>query len=73
MSQSRQIMIVAGEASGDAHAARLVSALTEAAAGREFSFFGSAGPKMREAGVEAVVKADDLSRSEEHTSELQSH
>lgn len=55
-----KIMLVAGEASGDAHAAKLVNALRAESAGREFEFFGSAGPAMRAAGVEAVVKADDL-------------
>ncbi|MCC7309275.1 MAG: lipid-A-disaccharide synthase [Acidobacteria bacterium] len=55
-----KIMLVAGEASGDAHAAKLVNALRVEAAGRDFEFFGCAGPAMRAAGVEAVVKADDL-------------
>ena len=53
------LMIVAGEASGDAHAARLVSAIREMRP--EGSFFGSAGPLMRAAGVESVVEADSLS------------
>jgi len=53
-------MIVAGEASGDAHAAKLVEAIKEAA-GSDVRFFGSAGPKMRAAGVSAVVEADRLS------------
>jgi lipid-A-disaccharide synthase len=53
-------MIVAGEPSGDAHAASLVRALREAAPDCEFEFFGSAGPLMRTAGVEALVRADDL-------------
>jgi len=54
-------MIVAGEASGDGHAAKLVRALRESPAGDGLAFFGAAGPKMREAGVEAVVAADELS------------
>lgn len=53
-------MIVAGEASGDALAAKLVRSLFEAGGGRELRFFGAAGPKMRDAGVEAVVQADGL-------------
>ncbi len=53
-------MIVAGEASGDLHAAKLVSALQETP-GADFEFFGAAGNKMRDVGVEAVVKADNLS------------
>jgi lipid-A-disaccharide synthase len=53
-------MIVAGEASGDAHAAALVGALREAAPERQFEFFGSTGARMRAAGVDSVVKADEL-------------
>ena len=56
-----RIMIVAGEASGDLHAAKLVRALRDAAGEREIEFFGSAGPLMREAGVEPVVASDELS------------
>jgi lipid-A-disaccharide synthase len=51
-------MIVAGEPSGDAHAAALVNALR--ATGSELSFFGATGPLMRAAGVETVVNSDDL-------------
>lgn len=54
-------MIVAGEASGDMHAAKLVDALRAADPGAEFSFFGAAGPKMRASGVDAVVESDHLS------------
>lgn len=53
-------MIVAGEASGDAHAAALVNALKAAVPDKELSFFGCAGPKMKEAGVEAIVDAEGL-------------
>lgn len=53
-------MIVAGEASGDSHAARLVNAI-ERQHNNAVNFFGSAGPKMRDAGVEAIVRADELS------------
>ncbi|MGI8884272.1 MAG: lipid-A-disaccharide synthase [Pyrinomonadaceae bacterium] len=56
-----KIMLVAGEASGDAHAAKLVKALQELAPEADFNFFGAAGEKMREAGVKAVVKSDHLS------------
>jgi lipid-A-disaccharide synthase len=52
-------MIVAGEASGDLHAAKLVTALREATAS-ELTFFGAAGEKMRDSGVEAIVRADRL-------------
>ena len=61
MKESRTIMIVAGEASGDTHAAKLVNALCEAEPDTKMTFFGSAGPKMRAAGVEATVVADELS------------
>src|SRR5258708_28522311 len=54
------LMIVAGEASGDAHAAALVRALGEAAPGRQIDFFGSTGAQMRSAGVASIVKADEL-------------
>lgn len=52
-------MIVAGEASGDKHAAKLVNALR--AEDPEITFFGAAGARMREAGVEPVVRSDRLS------------
>ena len=57
---SRQIMIVSGEASGDLHAAKLVRAIRESEPEAKFQFFGAAGPKMREEGVEPVVHADNL-------------
>ena len=57
----RRIMIVAGEASGDLHASKLVRAIRETDPERSYSFFGSAGPLMRENGVEVVVAADELS------------
>jgi len=53
-----KLMIVAGEPSGDAHAAALVSALR--ANDLEFEFFGATGPLMRAAGVETIVNSDDL-------------
>jgi len=60
MATPLNIMIVAGEASGDSHAARLVNAIREQY-GADVTFFGSAGPKMRDSGVEAIVRADELS------------
>jgi lipid-A-disaccharide synthase len=54
------LMIVAGEPSGDAHAASLVTALQNVAPQRQFNFFGATGPLMREAGVETVVNSDEL-------------
>lgn len=61
MEDGLKIMIVAGEASGDAHGAKLVRAFNEVEPETKFRFFGSAGPEMRKAGVDAVVEADSLS------------
>ncbi|PYS82810.1 MAG: lipid-A-disaccharide synthase [Acidobacteria bacterium] len=58
--ESLRLMVVAGEESGDAHAAALVRALRECAPATRFEFFGSTGARMREAGVESVVREDDL-------------
>src|SRR5688572_15189729 len=60
MKKAIKIMIVAGEASGDAHAAKLVEGLRTACPAGQIEFFGAAGPKMRAAGVAAVVEADEL-------------
>lgn len=54
-------MIVAGEPSGDAHAASLVGALREAAPQTEMDVFGATGPLMRAAGVDSVIQSDHLS------------
>ncbi|MCY7375554.1 MAG: lipid-A-disaccharide synthase [Pyrinomonadaceae bacterium] len=53
-------MLVAGEASGDAHAAKLVDALRGQSPETRFEFFGATGERMRNAGVETVVNADYL-------------
>ncbi len=53
-------MIVAGEASGDSHAARLVDALREQHPATELHFYGCAGRKMKAAGVEAIVDAEGM-------------
>ena len=58
---SCKVMIVAGEASGDLHAAKLVTALREAFPATAFEFFGAAGERMRAAGVESIVESDGLS------------
>jgi lipid-A-disaccharide synthase len=58
--ESLRLMVVAGEESGDAHAAALVRALGERAPATRFEFFGSTGARLREAGVESVVREDDL-------------
>jgi lipid-A-disaccharide synthase len=48
-------MIVAGEASGDKHGAKLVAALRSLRPDLPFEFFGSGGDEMRAAGVETLV------------------
>jgi lipid-A-disaccharide synthase len=56
-----RLMIVAGEPSGDAHAAALVHALRESASPQTGAeFFGATGELMRAAGVESIVRSDDL-------------
>ncbi|MEW6360870.1 MAG: lipid-A-disaccharide synthase [Acidobacteriota bacterium] len=57
----KKIMIVAGEASGDLHSAKLVSAFQELEPDQVFEFFGAAGPEMRKAGVRPVVESDSIS------------
>jgi lipid-A-disaccharide synthase len=59
LNKNRKIMIVVGEASGDSHAALLVSALRELEPNIEF--FGSTCEKLREANVETIVNADNFS------------
>ena len=56
-----RLMLVAGEPSGDAHAAALARALKERAPEARFEFFGSTEREMRAAGVESIVCADELS------------
>ncbi len=53
----RRVLIVAGEPSGDAHAARLVRALAERG---PCTVRGIAGPEMRAAGVEPLVAMESL-------------
>jgi lipid-A-disaccharide synthase len=61
MRDDLRLMIVAGEPSGDAHAAALLKALRMEAPDTSFEFFGATGALMREAGVESIVRSDDLS------------
>jgi len=53
------IMIIAGEASGDAHAERLVKAIQNR--DKTIQFIGVGGDKMRSAGVKIYVHLKDLS------------
>ncbi|MFN8588105.1 MAG: lipid-A-disaccharide synthase [Candidatus Eisenbacteria bacterium] len=54
---ARRLLVVAGEASGDVHAAALVRALRERA---DVDVCGVAGPRMRAAGVRAIVEQERL-------------
>src|SRR5688500_13537932 len=60
MKKTRQVMIVAGEPSGDAHAASLVRALRQVYPEAEWNFSGATGPLLRAAGVQSVVRSDEL-------------
>lgn len=60
MKKIHQVMVVVGEPSGDAHAAELVRALRETDADAVWKFYGATGPLLREAGVDTVVRSDDL-------------
>jgi lipid-A-disaccharide synthase len=57
--RERRILVVAGEPSGDAQAAKLIRAMQEKDPSLRFS--GAAGPAMRAAGVEQEVDISDLS------------
>ena len=60
VSEHFRIMIVAGEASGDAHGAALVQALRASAPDTQLNLFGATGPLLRAACVESIVQSDDL-------------
>ncbi len=55
-----KIMIVAGEASGDKHGARLFGALRSLRPDIEWEAFGSGGDEMRSAGIETLVDIREL-------------
>ena len=54
-----RVLVSAGESSGDLYASALVEALRRRFPDAEF--FGCAGPRMRAAGVRAVVRSESLS------------
>lgn len=60
MKPKYKIMVVAGEVSGDAHAAKLVESLRKEAPETDFEFFGATSKEMRDAGVEQIVNADEF-------------
>ena len=62
MSDPTTIFISAGEASGEAYGALLLSSLKKRleAQGRRAAFFGMGGQRMADAGLERVVRAEDM-------------
>ncbi len=54
------LMVVAGEASGDKHGAKLVAALSAARPDLSFEIFGAGGDEMRRAGVDTLVDAREV-------------
>ena len=59
MNQSRRVMIVAGEASGDLHGSNLIRAAAEHHP--QLSFYGVGGDKMQSAGCRIIFPSDELS------------
>ncbi|MFK5925639.1 MAG: lipid-A-disaccharide synthase [Desulfuromusa sp.] len=57
--QSRNVMIVAGEASGDLHGSNLIKAAAEYHS--QLNFFGVGGAKMQVAGCRIIFPSDELS------------
>jgi lipid-A-disaccharide synthase len=62
MSDPKTVFISAGEASGEAYGALLLSALKKRleVQGRRAAFFGMGGQRMVDAGLERVVRAEDM-------------
>ncbi|MBI3423056.1 MAG: lipid-A-disaccharide synthase [Acidobacteria bacterium] len=55
-----RIMLVAGEASGDKHGAKLAAALRAERPDAQWEFFGAGGDEMRAVGVETLVDAREV-------------
>jgi lipid-A-disaccharide synthase len=55
----RELLVVAGEASGDLHGARLISELRRRVP--DLTVFGLGGDEMREAGLEPVAHSSEIS------------
>ncbi len=55
-----RLMIVAGEASGDKHGAKLINALRALQPESDWHCFGAGGDEMRAAGVETLVDAREV-------------
>ena len=60
MPSEYKIMIVAGEPSGDLHAAKLVRALRAASPEDRFTFFGAGSTALRTSGMETIVDSDNM-------------
>lgn len=60
LSWAENICVIAAEASGDANAAALIESLRRLSS-RPLKIWGVAGPKMRAAGVDAIVRVEELS------------
>jgi lipid-A-disaccharide synthase len=60
MPDPERLMIVAGEASGDRHGAKLVTALRRLQPDRQLEFFGAGGDEMRAEGVETIVDSREV-------------
>ena len=54
----KRVMIIAGEASGDMHAGKLISAVKEK--NKEISFYGIGADNMRKAGAEVLVDSKEM-------------
>ena len=59
LSNSKSVMIIAGEASGDLHGSKLVEAMRER--DETLVFCGIGGPALKKVGVEILVDASELS------------
>src|SRR5438045_1552772 len=60
MAERIPLMIVAGEASGDKHGAKLAAALAALRPDVTWNFFGAGGDEMRAARVETLVDAREV-------------
>ncbi len=60
MSDQASILVVAGEDSGDQHAAGLIDRLKQICSGRRLEFFGSGGKRMSEQGVDLLMDVCQL-------------
>jgi lipid-A-disaccharide synthase len=58
--QTVSVLVVAGETSGESHAADLISSLRSHLPESELDFFGSGGARMREQGVELLMDVSEL-------------